>query len=283
MLALAGGRVGLVLAEAAHRRVEEAGPSRATARGRDRHRPDGAAFRPLHLGAERRLFGLIAVVRFGTPSASALKEGGRSSSDGPARHRTRNALVVSQVALALDAAGRLGTDDSNLRRDAPGRARLHATRRRSRRSASRSRTPSHHRSRTGRARTPAASPNGCAQVPGVASVGLASSITMDGEDNTNPLFVEDAPVAGRAAPAVPALQERRARVFRDDGQPLGRRTLHHLDRDLRAAAGGRRFRARSRASTGRNHRERSASACAAVRESTGTRSSAWSAMSATTA
>src|SRR4030095_5664692 len=33
-----------------------------------------------------------------------------------------------------------------------------------------------------------------AQVPGVTSVGLSSSITMDGEDNTNPLRVEDFPL-----------------------------------------------------------------------------------------
>jgi hypothetical protein len=40
-----------------------------------------------------------------------------------------------------------------------------------------------------------------AQVPGVVSVGISSSITMDGEDNTNPLHVEDVPVAeGRLPP-----------------------------------------------------------------------------------
>lgn len=31
----------------------------------------------------------------------ALKEGGRSASDAPGRHRARNALVVAQVALAV--------------------------------------------------------------------------------------------------------------------------------------------------------------------------------------
>jgi len=37
-------------------------------------------------------------------------------------------------------------------------------------------------------------------VPGVASVGLSSHITMDGEDNLNPLYVEDAPPAAGALP-----------------------------------------------------------------------------------
>ena len=47
------------------------------------------------------LFGLIPVMRFGTPSVVALKDGGRSASDAPGRHRARNALVVSEIALAL--------------------------------------------------------------------------------------------------------------------------------------------------------------------------------------
>ena len=47
------------------------------------------------------LFGLIPVLRFGEPRVAALKEGGRSASEGPTRHRARNALVVAEIALAL--------------------------------------------------------------------------------------------------------------------------------------------------------------------------------------
>ena len=47
------------------------------------------------------LFGIIPVLRFGEPSVTALKEGGRSASEGPSRHRARNALVVGEIALAL--------------------------------------------------------------------------------------------------------------------------------------------------------------------------------------
>ena len=43
----------------------------------------------------------MPVLRFGTPSVAALKEGGRSTSDGPTRHRARNVLVVAEIALAL--------------------------------------------------------------------------------------------------------------------------------------------------------------------------------------
>ena len=60
-----------------------------------------------------------------------------------------------------------------------------------------------------------------AQVPGVTSVGLSSSITMDGEDNGNYLMVEEFPdPEGHDHQASP-FQELRAWLRRDDGQPHG--------------------------------------------------------------
>lgn len=48
------------------------------------------------------LLGAIPLLRLRQEALSvALREGGRGSSDGSARHRTRNALVVAQMALAL--------------------------------------------------------------------------------------------------------------------------------------------------------------------------------------
>jgi putative ABC transport system permease protein len=40
------------------------------------------------------------------------------------------------------------------------------------------------------------------QIPGVLSVGVSSSITMDGIDSNDPIFVEDAPVQGDKLPPV---------------------------------------------------------------------------------
>ena len=144
------------------------------------------------------LFGLVAVVRFGAPSALALKEGGRSSSDGPARHRTRNALVVSQVALALTllvGSGLMIRTFVAMRQVAPGFTRPAEIQ------TFRVAIPRRlitDEEQVARAHQSIA--ERVAQVPGVASIGLASSITMDGEDNMNPLFVEEAPTAEGTLP-----------------------------------------------------------------------------------
>jgi predicted permease len=144
-------------------------------------------------------FGLFAVLRFGRPSVTAFRDGGRSASDAPGRHRTRNALVVAQVALALMlliVSGLMIRTFVAMRQVQPGFTRPEEVQ-----------TfrlvipeglisdPEH------AARTHQSIAERLAQVPGVASVGLASSITMDGEDNTNPLHVEDFPVpAGEIPP-----------------------------------------------------------------------------------
>jgi putative ABC transport system permease protein len=48
------------------------------------------------------LFGLIPVFKYAGPRLeSALRQGGRTSSDGKERHRARSTLVVVQVSLAL--------------------------------------------------------------------------------------------------------------------------------------------------------------------------------------
>src|SRR5262249_40656346 len=48
------------------------------------------------------LFGSIPVVKYaGRSLATSLRAGGRTLSEGRERHRTRNTLVVVQVALAL--------------------------------------------------------------------------------------------------------------------------------------------------------------------------------------
>ena len=101
MLALAGGAVGVVLARAATGLLRTIAPAELP-------RVDDISIDATVLlftfsvsMLSGVLFGVFAVLRFGSPSITALKEGGRSASDAPGRHRTRNVLVVGQVALAL--------------------------------------------------------------------------------------------------------------------------------------------------------------------------------------
>ncbi len=137
------------------------------------------------------LCGVLAVLRFGKPTITALKEGGRSASDAPGRHRTRDALVVGQVALALTlliVSGLMIRTFIAMRQVDPGFTRPEEV-------------------QTFVVAIPAsliADPQQAvrtfegvaervARLPGVTSVGLSSSITMDGEDNGNYAAIEEFP------------------------------------------------------------------------------------------
>jgi hypothetical protein len=109
------------------------------------------------------IFSLAATLRFTQPRTSALKEAGRGAGGAAGRRRTRNSLVVAQVALALTLVR--VTLPPDIAADPQYAARTH-------------------QSITER----------LAAIPGVGSVGLSSSITMDAEDNTNPLWVQDVPL-----------------------------------------------------------------------------------------
>jgi len=144
------------------------------------------------------LFGLVPMVRFAAVDATALKEGGRSTSDAPARLRTRNTLVVAEVALALVllmVSGLMIRTFVAMRQVHPGFTRPEEVQ------TFQLAIPG---DITGNgeqfARTHEQIAHRLEQVPGVVSVGLSSSITMDGEDNGNPLFVEHVQVPEGALP-----------------------------------------------------------------------------------
>ncbi|MGH9200600.1 MAG: ABC transporter permease, partial [Vicinamibacterales bacterium] len=141
------------------------------------------------------LFGTAPIIKYARPQlANALKENGRGSSDGSERHRTRNTLVVAQVALALVlvvASGLMIRTFVAMRNVNPGFS-----------------DPD--RVLTVRIGIPTAliaDPIQVTQtheqilrriegIPGVTSVGQSSSITMDGRDSNDPIFAEgvnDAP------------------------------------------------------------------------------------------
>jgi len=194
-LALAGGALGLALAAAGLgflARLAPAGLPRIDEIGID---PVVLVFTLAISVLTGLCFGLIPVMRFGTPNATALKEGGRSASGAPGRHRTRNALVVSEIALALVlliASALMIRTFMALRQVDPGFVRPEEV-------------------QTFRVTIPAAVigdpqqvvlayeqiTSKLQQVHGAASVGLSSSVTMDGNSGKTPIFVEGFSDAGR--------------------------------------------------------------------------------------
>jgi putative ABC transport system permease protein len=146
------------------------------------------------------IFGLIPVLRFASPNvAGALKEGGRLSSAGRERHRVRNTLVVGQIALAvilLVASGLMIRTFQAMRHVEPGFTRpeqvltLRVSIPESLvRDAGQTALMHEHIAER------------IAQIPGVRSVGLSTSITLDAGSSYDPVTVEDFPTPeGRIPP-----------------------------------------------------------------------------------
>ncbi len=145
------------------------------------------------------LFGLLPAVKFARPHlAAALKAGGRGSSDGRERHRARNLLVTVEIALAvvlLVGSGLMIRTFQALRHVEPGfthpeqvltlRVSIPETLIADPEQTVRTHEQIAHR---------------IEQVPGVTAVGLSSSITMDGNNSNDPVFVEDFPGPGGVIP-----------------------------------------------------------------------------------
>lgn len=145
------------------------------------------------------VFGAIPVLKYARPHmASALKDSSRGSSEGRERHRARNTLVVAQVALAavlLVASGLMVRTFVAIRDVPPGFTNPQEI-------------------LTMRISIPFAVMSDSDQVAltheqivrkiesvaGVSSVGVTSSVTMDGNNNNDPMWVEDLPKFEGAIP-----------------------------------------------------------------------------------
>jgi putative ABC transport system permease protein len=163
------------------------------------------------------LFGVIPVMRFRTNTV-ALMDGGRSATESPGRHRARNALVVSEIAMALVlliVSGLMIRTFIALGQVDPGFSRPEQV-------------------QTFRVSIPAAlikDPQRTArayqqiteqlqQVPGVLSAGSSSSLTMDGNVGSTAIFVEDFPLAGRAMPPLRRHKRVAPGYFETMGNPV---------------------------------------------------------------
>jgi putative ABC transport system permease protein len=191
-LGILGGAVGLALAEGGIQLLVALGP-------RDLPNLDQIGIDPVVLAftlgvslLAGLLFGLIPVFRFARPRlAAALKEGGRGSSDGRERHRTRSALVVAEVGLAvvlLVGSGLMIRSFQAMRQVQPGFTRPEEV------LTLRLTVPDGLVKEDDKsAQMHQQIAERIAQVPGVASVGLSSSIAMDGTRSMDPIFVEERP------------------------------------------------------------------------------------------
>ena len=200
-LAAAGGAAGLLLAYGALnalKAIAPAGLPRVEEIGID---PAVLVFTAAISLVAGLLFGLIPVLKFAKPQiAGALKEGGRLSSVGRERHRARNTLVVAEVALAvilLVASGLMIRTFQAMRQVEPGFTQPeNVLTLRVAIPESMVKDPF----QTARMHEQIAAR--IQQVPGVVSVGLSSSITMDGFDSNDPIFVEDFPTPEGVIPAL---------------------------------------------------------------------------------
>ena len=165
------------------------------------------------------LFGLIPVLKFARPQlANALKEGGRLSSASRERHRARNTLVVAEIALAvvlLVSAGLMIRTFQAMRKVDPGFTRPHEVL-----TVRISIPESLVEDPIQTARMHAQIAERLAQVPGVKSVGVSSSITMDGFDSNDPIFVEDFPAPEGRIPTLRRFKWIGPNYFETMGNPV---------------------------------------------------------------
>ena len=218
-LALAGGLAGLGLAYAGIRALVANAPEGLPRTAEISIDPLVLAFT---LGVSLLaglLFGLLPVLKLATPHlASALKEGGRLSSAGRERHRARNGLVVAEIALAvvlLVASGLMIRTFQAMRKVDPGFTRPEEV------LTLRVSIPESIVADDEQAiRTFEQIARKVEQIPGVRSVGVSNSITMDGYDSNDPIFIEDFPPPADKIPPLRRFKWTAQNYFQTMGNPI---------------------------------------------------------------
>jgi predicted permease len=219
LLAFAGGVLGLGLAYAALRGLIAAGPTNLPRLAEISIDPSALLFSLAISVITGLLFGLMPVMKYGNPQlGTALREGGRALSEGRQRHRARSILVVVQVALALlllVSSGLMIRTLFAMKQVRPGftnpeqilTLRVFIP-------ESQVREPE----RVVRMQEDMARRIGA--VNGVLSVGLANSITMDGQTDNDPVFLEDHSYAEGKLPPLRRYKFVSPGFFKTMGNPL---------------------------------------------------------------
>jgi predicted permease len=219
LLALVGGAIGLGLAYAGIQLLLALEPARLP-------RLDEITLDPIVLAftfgislAAGLLFGIAPIIKYARPQlANALKENGRGSSDGRDRHRTRNTLVVAQVAMALVllvASALMIRTFNAMRHVPPGFTNPEQV------LTVRISIPTALVEDPAQvARTHEEIQRRIAAIAGVTSVGASSSITMDGNDSNDPIFAEGIPMPEGKIPPLRRYKWIGENYFKTMGNPL---------------------------------------------------------------
>ena len=219
-LGVVGGALGVGLAYGALRLLKATGPANLPRLDEIGIDPTVLLFAAAISLVAGLLFGLLPVFRYaGRNVDTALREGGRTASEGRQRHVARSTLVVVQVALSLVllvSSGLMIRTFRALKQVQPGFTAAEEI-------------------LTLRVSIPEAQVREpervvrmyeemmwkIAAIPGVRSVGLSSSITMDGNTSGDPLFPEDRPyVEGQQLPPIRRFKYIVPGFFETMGNPL---------------------------------------------------------------
>ncbi len=192
VLGLLGGAVGLVLGYGALRLLIALEPSNLPRLNEIHIDPVVLGFTFLVALLAGLIFGSIPAIKYaGTRLGTSLREGGRSLSDSRERHRARSSLVIVQVALALVlliSSGLMIRTFQAIRQVQPGFTHPEQIQ------TLRINIPETAEKDPFRvARQWSELQESISHVPGVNSVGLSNSITMDEHQDHEPIFVEGRP------------------------------------------------------------------------------------------
>jgi predicted permease len=165
------------------------------------------------------VFGAIPIAKYARPHmAAALKDASRGSSEGRERHRARNTLVVAQIALAavlLVASGLMVRTFLAIRDVPPGfqdPARVLTLR---------ISIPTAVITDNGQAaRTHEQIVRNIEAIAGVESVGVTSEVTMGGNNNNDPIWVEDFPHQAEGIPPLRRHKYIASGYFKTMGNPI---------------------------------------------------------------
>jgi putative ABC transport system permease protein len=218
-MGIAGGVAGVALAYAALKVLVSIGPANLPRLEEISIDPSVLLFTLAISLVAGLMFGLIPVFKYAGPRLNAvLRQGGRNSSDNRERHRARSVLVIVQVALALVlliGSGLMIRTARALKQVQPGFTQpeqiltLGVS------------IPDAEVPKTEMAvRTYNNILEKVAAIPGVSAAGLANSITMDGNNDNDPIFAADKAYADGQIPPLRRYKFISPGFFKAMGNPL---------------------------------------------------------------